>query len=53
MREQTIGGIKVSYPDAVVAAFARNPILIEGFTGTSVELNVTNKDTGITHHHTC
>lgn len=46
MREQAISGIRVSYPDAVVAAFARNPIMIEGFTGTSVELNVTNKDTG-------
>lgn len=46
MRQQTISGIKVSYPDAVVAAFARNPIMIEGFTGSSVEIKVANNDTG-------
>lgn len=46
MRTENISGIEVRYPDAAVAAFARNPIMIEGFTGTSVGLKVTNKDTG-------
>lgn len=42
MRQGNINGISVSYPDAVVAAFGVNPIIIDGFTGTSVELVVSN-----------
>lgn len=46
MRTENINGMVVRYPDGAVAAFARNPIMIEGFTGTSVGMKVTNKDTG-------
>lgn len=42
MREQTAGGISVSYPDKVVAAFGRNPIVINGFSGTEVVMKVSN-----------
>ena len=42
MREQTISGISVSYPDKVVAAFGRCPINISGFNGTEVAMKVKN-----------
>lgn len=42
MRTEINGNITVVYPDALVAAFARNPITVEGYTGTAVELIVTN-----------
>lgn len=46
MRTGNTGDITITYPDAVVAMFARNPITMKGFTGTSVEMTVTNSDNG-------
>lgn len=41
MRTEINGNVTVVYPDALVAAFARNPITVEGYTGTAIELIVT------------
>ena len=46
MRNGNIGSISVSYPDELVACFGRNPIIINGFSGTSIEMEVTNDHTG-------
>ena len=45
MRTQYISGISVSYPEEVVAAYDKNPILIEGFEGTAIQMTVTNNTT--------
>lgn len=47
MRTETIGEITVTYPDNVVAAFARNPVTVDGFTGTHVLMNVKNSANGM------
>lgn len=46
MRNGNVGSISVSYPDELVACFGRNPIVINGFSGASVEMEVTNNYTG-------
>lgn len=46
MRNGNIGSISVSYPNELVACFERNPIVINGFSGASVEMEVTNNRTG-------
>lgn len=48
MREANINSISVSYPDAVVAAFGRNPIVISGLTGTYAEMVVSNGTDSVT-----
>lgn len=45
MRTQYISGISVSYPEEVVAAYDKSPIWIEGFTGTAIQMTVTNNST--------
>lgn len=44
MRTGNTGDITVTYPDEVVAMFARNPIMITGFTGTNVTMTVTDEN---------
>ena len=46
MREGNVSGISISYPNERVACFGRNPIIIKGFSGTSVEMEVRNEHTG-------
>ena len=45
MRTQYISEISVSYPEEVVAAYDKNKIWIEGFTGTAIQMTVTNNST--------
>lgn len=44
MRTEIIGDITVTYPNETVAMFARNPITVKGFTGTSVAMTVTDEN---------
>lgn len=48
MRTKEIGNAEVNYPDETVAVFARNPITVKGYTGTGVEMTITDGDREIT-----